>query len=382
MAEKRDYYEVLGVSKGASEDELKKAYRKVAKQYHPDLHPGDKEAEAKFKEANEAYEVLSDPQKRQQYDQFGHAAFEQGAGGGSGFGGFGGFGDFGDIFDSFFGGGFGGGGFSSGSARRNGPQRGRDIQKSVKISFKESVFGIEKEISITKNDKCTSCNGSGAKAGTSPETCQTCHGSGTVRKVQRTPIGNVQTTGTCPTCNGLGQIIKDPCNKCGGSGFEKKTKKIKINIPAGIDNGQSITLRGEGEPGKNNGPMGDLYLEINVAEDKVFRRSGYDLYVELPITYTEAALGAKVIVPTVDGKIEMSIPEGTQYGTKFMLKGKGIPYLRGSGRGNQYVIINIEVPKRLNQKQKDLLKAFDEACDGQNHTTRKTFFNKLKDWFK
>ncbi len=380
MAEKRDYYEVLGVSKNATEDDLKKAYRKVAKQYHPDLHPGDKEAEAKFKEANEAYAVLSDPQKRQQYDQFGHAAFDQSAGGGGFGGGFSGFGDFGDIFDSFFGDGFGG--FGGGGTRRNGQQRGRDLQKSVKISFKESVFGVKKEISVTKNERCSECNGSGAAKGTSPETCSGCNGSGTVRKVQRTPIGNIQTTGTCPSCNGTGKIIKNPCKNCNGNGVERKTKKIEINIPAGIDDGQAITLRGEGEPGKNNGPMGDLYIEIQVTPDKIFKRSGFDIYVELPITYAEAALGGKVVVPTISEKIEMTIPEGTQHGAKFMLKGKGIPYLRGGGVGNQYVIVKLEVPKKLNQKQKDLLKKFDEACEGSNHTGRKNFFSTLKEYFK
>ncbi len=381
MAEKRDYYEVLGVSKSATEDDLKKAYRKVAKQYHPDLHPGDKEAEAKFKEANEAYAVLSDSQKRQQYDQFGHAAFDQTAGGGGFGGGFGGFGDFSDIFDSFFGGGFGGFG-GGGSSRRNGPQRGRDLQKAVTISFKESVFGVKKEISITKNERCSDCMGSGARKGTSPETCSNCNGSGTVRKVQRTPIGNIQTTGTCPNCNGTGKIIKEPCKTCNGNGVERKTKKLEINIPAGIDDGQAITLRGEGEPGKNNGPMGDLYIEVNVTPDKIFQRSGFDIYVELPITYAEAALGGKVIVPAINGKIEMTIPEGTQHGAKFMLKGKGIPYLRGGGVGNQYVIVKVEIPKKLNQKQKELLKKFDEACESSNHAKRKSFFSTLKDYFK
>ena len=376
---KKDYYELLGVDKNASDDEIKKAYRKLAKKYHPDISKEENAAE-KFKEIGEAYEVLSDPQKRQQYDQFGHAAFDQSAGGGGFGGGFDGFGDFGDIFESFFGGGFGGG--FGGSSSRRGPQRGRDIQKAVTISFKEAVFGVKKEISITKNERCSECSGSGAKKGTSPETCSQCNGSGTVRKIQRTPIGNIQTTGSCPQCNGTGKIIKEPCKNCNGNGVERKTKKLEINIPAGIDDGQTITLRGEGEPGKNNGPMGDLYLEVNVLEDKVFKRSGYDVYVELPITYAEATLGAKVVVPTISEKIEMTIPEGTQYGAKFMLKGKGIPYLRGNGKGNQYVIIKIEVPKKLNQKQKELLKEFDKACEGQTYSEKKSFFSTLKDYFK
>lgn len=381
MAEKRDYYEVLGVQKGATDDEIKKAYRKVAKKYHPDLNPDNKEAEEKFKEVNEAYEVLSDSEKRQQYDQFGHVAFENG-GMGSGFGGGfsgSGFGGFEDIFESFFGGGMGGS-FSGGS-RRNGPQKGRNLQKSVTISFKEAAFGVEKEISITKNEKCSHCGGSGAEKGTTPETCDTCKGTGEVRRVQRTPLGNFQTSSTCPNCGGTGKVIKTPCKKCGGSGVERKSKKLKITIPKGIANGQTMTLRGEGEPGKNGGPNGDLYLEIRVTADKVFKREGFDVYIDLPITYAEAVLGAKVTVPTLDGKVEFTIPEGTQYNSKFMLKGKGIPYLRGNGRGNQYVIVKIEVPKKLNQKQKNLLKEFDSACEDTNHSARKSFFDKIKDLF-
>lgn len=383
MAEKRDYYEVLGVQKGATEDEIKKAYRKVAKKYHPDLNPGNKEAEEKFKEANEAYEVLSDPKKKEQYDQFGHAAFENGgmggAGGfGGGFSGAGGFGGFEDIFDSFFGGGFGGMG---GGTRRNGPQKGRNLQKSVTISFKDAAFGIEKEISITKNEKCSACGGSGAEKGTSPETCPTCKGTGEVRRVQRTPLGNFQTSSTCPNCGGTGKFVKTPCKKCGGSGLERKTRKIKIKIPKGIADGQTMTLRGEGEPGKNGGPNGDLYLEIRVTSDKIFKREGFDVYIDLPITYAEAALGAKVTVPTLDGKVEFSIPEGTQNGAKFMLKSKGIPYLRGSGRGNQYVVVKVEIPKKLNAKQKALLKEFDAACEESNHSARKSFLDKIKGLF-
>lgn len=377
MAQKRDYYEVLGVSKSATDAELKKAYRQIAKKYHPDLNPGDKEAEAKFKEANEAYEVLSDPQKRQQYDQFGHAAFENG-GAGAGYGAYGDFGGFSDIFDSFF-----GGGFSSfgGRSRKNGPQKGRDLHKSVTVTFREACFGVKKEISILKFESCDKCGGTGAKQGTSPEQCPVCHGSGQVSQTQRTPFGAFQTSSPCSHCGGSGQIIKDPCKACGGSGQVRKTKTLEINIPKGIDDGQTLTIRGEGEPGKRGGPNGDLYLEIRVQRDKIFQRDGYDVYVELPVTFAEAALGAKLVVPTIDGKIELSVPEGTQPDAKFVLKGKGIPYLRGSGRGNQYVIVKLEIPKRLSQKQKKLLQEFDSACESTNHSQKKTFMETIKDMF-
>lgn len=377
MAQKRDYYEVLGVSKDATDAELKKAYRQVAKKYHPDLNPDNKEAEAKFKEANEAYEVLSDSQKRKQYDQFGHAAFENG-GAGAGYGAYSDFGGFSDIFDSFFGGGFGGFG---GGSRRNGPQKGRDLQKSITITFMEAAFGAKKKISILKNEKCEECGGSGAAKGTSPETCPVCHGSGQVSQVQRTAFGAFQTSAPCSHCGGTGQVIKESCKKCGGSGQLRKTKTIEINIPKGIDDGQTLTLRGEGEPGKRGGPNGDLYLEIRVQRDKIFQRDGYDVYVELPITFAEAALGAKVVVPTLEGKIELTVPEGTQPDAKFVLKGKGVPYLRGSGRGNQYVIVKLEVPKKLSQKQKDLLKEFDKTCEGSTHSKKKSFMETLKDMF-
>ena len=377
MAQKRDYYEVLGVSKDASEAELKKAYRQVAKKYHPDLNPDNKEAEVKFKEANEAYEVLSDSQKRKQYDQFGHAAFENG-GAGAGYGAYSDFGGFSDIFDNIFGGGFGGFG---GGSRRNGPQKGRDLQKSVTITFMEAAFGVKKEISILKNEKCEECGGSGAAKGTSPETCPVCHGSGKVTQTQRTPFGAFQTSAACSHCGGTGQVIKEPCKKCGGSGQVRKTKTLEINIPKGIDDGQTLTVRGEGEPGKRGGPNGDLYLEIRVQRDKIFQRDGYDVYVELPITFAEAALGAKLVVPTLDGKIELTVPEGTQPDAKFVLKGKGVPYLRGTGRGNQYVIVKLEVPKKLSQKQKDLLKEFDGTCEGSTHSKKKSFMETLKDMF-
>ena len=377
MAQKRDYYEVLGVSKDATDAELKKAYRQVAKKYHPDLNPDNKEAEAKFKEANEAYEVLSDSQKRKQYDQFGHAAFENG-GAGAGYGAYSDFGGFSDIFDSFFGGGFGGFG---GGSRRNGPQKGRDLQKSITITFMEAAFGAKKEISILKNEKCEECGGSGAAKGTSPETCPVCHGSGQVSQVQRTAFGAFQTSAPCSHCGGTGQVIKESCKKCGGSGQLRKTKTIEINIPKGIDDGQTLTLRGEGEPGKRGGPNGDLYIEIRVQRDKIFQRDGYDVYVELPITFAEAALGAKVVVPTLEGKIELTVPEGTQPDAKFVLKGKGVPYLRGSGRGNQYVIVKLEVPKKLSQKQKDLLNEFDKTCEGSTHSKKTSFMETLKDMF-
>ena len=377
MAQKRDYYEVLGVQKGANEAELKKAYRQVAKQYHPDLNPGDAAAEAKFKEANEAYEVLSDPQKKQQYDNFGHSAFENGGGGYGGGGYSGDFGGFSDIFESFFGGGFGG----SGGSRRNGPQKGQDLQKSITLTFKEAAFGVAKNISILKYEKCDECGGSGAKKGTSADTCSVCHGSGEIRQTQRTPFGNFASTAPCSHCSGTGKVIKEPCKACSASGKVRRTKNLDINFPKGIDHGQTLTVRGEGEPGLRGGPNGDLFITVSISKDKIFRREGFDVYVEIPLTFAEAALGAKLVVPTLDEKIELTIPEGTQHGSKFVMKNKGVPFLRGNGRGTQYVIAKIEIPKRLSAKQKELLRQFDKACDSGNHDGKKSFLDNIKEMF-
>ena len=375
MADKRDYYEVLGVDKSASPDEIKKAYRKLAKKYHPDLNPNDKEgAEAKFKEATEAYEVLSDSQKKQQYDQFGHAAFDQTAGGG--YGGYGGgFGDFdmGDIFSSFFGGGFGGQ-----RQNPNAPRRGRDID----LTFEEACFGAEREISINHLEKCSECGGTGAEKGTTPTTCPTCNGTGQVRTVQRTPLGNFQSSRPCDTCGGKGTINKNPCSHCGGNGNMRKNKKVRVKIPAGIDNGQQVYVRGEGDAGTNGGAAGDLILNVRVRNHKLFVRQGYDILCDYPISFVQATLGAEIQVPTIDGKVSYSIPEGTQSGTVFRLKGKGVQRLNSTQRGDQYVTIKVEIPKGLSESQKDLLRQFDDKVDPSKYKQRKSFFDKMKDIFK
>ena len=375
MAEKRDFYEVLGVSKTATDDEIKKAYRKLAKKYHPDLNPGDKQAEQNFKEVSEANEILSDKEKRARYDQFGHAGVDPnyGAGaGGSGFGGFGGFGgfDMGDIFGDFF-----GGGFSSRGSSRRGPQRGSNLNTHVNISFEEAVFGCEKEISVYRIENCSECNGSGAKSGSSVKTCSTCGGTGQVRTTQRTILGNMQTVTTCSTCGGKGTIITDPCPKCSGNGKVKISKKIKVKIPAGIDDGQTISLSGQGNAGDSGAPSGDLYVNVSVRPSNEFKRNGFDVSYNLTISFAEAALGATVEVPTLDGKVKYDIPEGTQPGTVFRFKGKGIPYLKRSGRGDQYVRVNIEVPKHLSIKQKELIREFA----GITKTKSKGIFDKKKD---
>lgn len=378
MADKRDYYEVLGVEKGASGDEIKKAYRKLAKKYHPDLNPNDKEgAEAKFKEATEAYEVLSDDNKRRQYDQFGHAAFDQTAGGyGGGGAGFDGF-DMGDIFSSFFGGGFGGQ-----RQNPNAPQRGRDIAYNIDLTFEEACFGTEREISINHLEKCEECNGSGAAKGSSPITCPTCHGTGQVKTVQRTPLGNFQSVRTCSSCGGKGTIIKEPCKKCGGKGTVRNGKKVRVKIPAGIDNGQQVYIRNEGDAGANGGPNGDLILNVRVKPHKIFIRQGYDVLCDYPISFVQATLGAEVQVPTIDGKVSYTIPEGTQTGTVFRLKGKGIQKVNSTQRGDQYVTIKIEIPKDLSESQKDILRHFDEKVDSSKYKQRKSFFEKMKEMFK
>jgi molecular chaperone DnaJ len=380
MADKRDYYEVLGVEKRASDDEIKKAFRKLAKKYHPDVNSGDKGAEAKFKEVNEAYDVLSDSDKRAKYDQFGHAGVDpNGFGGGFRGGGFGGFDfDIGDIFDSFFGGGFGGGRASS---RRNAPQKGADLKFNVDLTFEEAAFGAEKEISVNRSEKCPKCNGSGAKDGSSPVTCSKCNGTGQLNIRQNTAFGQFSSIKACDACKGEGKIITNPCTQCSGSGKIRKIVKIKTKIPAGIDNGQAISQRGEGEAGIRGGPNGDLYIVVRVKPHPIFSRDGFDVMCEMPITFVQAALGGELEVPTIDGKVRYPIPEGTQTGTVFRLKNKGIPHLGGSGRGDQFVKTVVEVPKRLNEKQKRLLRDFAEISGDEIYDQRKGFFDKMRESF-
>ena len=377
MAEqKRDYYEVLGVQKGATDAEIKKAYRKMAKENHPDLHPGDKDAEARFKEINEAYEVLSDSEKKARYDQFGFAGVDPSYGGGGYGGGFDGsfdFGDLGDIFGSFFGGGFGGGGRA-----RSGPQRGESLRTRLTITFEEAAFGCEKEVSIDRVEQCETCKGTGAAPGTSPETCPACGGSGQVQQRRQTPMGVFATTGPCPRCGGTGKIIASPCKDCGGSGQVRRRKTLKVTIPAGIDNGQIISLRGQGSAGKNGGPAGDLQIVITVQPHQLFRRDGADVYCNAPITFTQAVLGGEMEIPTIDGKVKYDIPEGTQTGSTFRLKGKGIPNVNGRGRGDQFVTVYIETHRNLNREQKEALKKFSSTLKENNYEERKSFFKKFK----
>ena len=373
--EKRDYYEVLGVSKGASEDEIKKAYKKLARKYHPDMNPGDKEAEEKFKEVNEANEVLSDPEKKARYDQFGFAGVDPNYGAGAGGGAYGGgfdFGDLGDIFGSFFGGGFGGG------QRRNpnAPQRGESIRASVSVSFTEAAFGCEKSVTLERSEQCHTCKGNGCAPGTTPEICPDCHGTGTVQTRRQTPMGVFASNGPCRKCGGTGRIIHQPCPDCRGTGAVRKRKIIKVNIPAGIDHGQTISLRGQGNAGRNGGPAGDLLITVMVQPHELFRRDGVDVFCEAPITFAQAVLGAELEIPTIDGKVKYSIPEGTQTGTVFRLKGKGIPVLNGRGRGDQYVTVTIETPRNLNKEQKEALRRFSETLGESNYEKRKSFFKK------
>lgn len=375
MAEKRDYYEVLGVGKGASGDEIKKAFRKMSKKYHPDLHPGDKEAEAHFKEVNEAYQVLSDDEKRQRYDQFGHAGVDGSAGFGGGAGGFGGFdmGDLGDIFGDIFGGGFGGG-----RARRNGPRRGSDLSQYINLTFEEAAFGCKKKINITKNDTCSDCRGTGAKPGTQPVTCQQCNGSGQIQQRRQTMFGFSNVISECPSCHGKGKVIKEPCAACRGTGSVRKNKTVEVNIPAGIDNDQVMRIGGAGNAGVNGGPSGDLQLYIQVKSHEIFRRDGFDVNISFPITFVQAALGAKVKVPTIHGLVEYDLPEGTQPNTRFRLRGKGIPVLHGKGNGDEYVTVVVEVPKNLSSKQKEILREFDED---KNYVKKRSFAEKMKKIF-
>ena len=373
---KRDYYEVLGVSKTAGDDEIKKAYRALAKKYHPDMNPGDKDAEVKFKEVNEAYAVLSDSEKRSKYDKFGHAAFDPSAGGGgSGFGGFGGFGadfDFGDIFSSFFG---GGGGSRS---RQNAPREGDDVATRVTISFEESAFGCKKEVNFARIESCGECSGTGAEKGSSVESCSTCHGTGRVTVQQQTMLGYMQTQRACSACSGKGKIIKSPCKNCNGKGRIKINKKLEVNIPAGIDNMQNIILRGQGSAGINGGPSGDLIIEVRVKEDKIFEREGNNLFCDISISFPEAALGAEIDVPVIGGKTEkLKIPEGTQSGTRFTLRGKGMPNVNSGRRGDIIITVNVETPKNLSKEQKELLEKFALTLGDKSSKKKDNPFSKI-----
>ena len=366
MAEtKRDYYEVLGVPKDADEAALKKAYRVLAKKYHPDANPGDKEAEAKFKEASEAYSVLSDPEKRRKYDQFGHAAFEGGAGGAGGYGGFDFNGaDMGDIFGDIFGDFFGGGRSAYGRSS-NGPMRGANLRTGVRITFEEAIFGCEKEIELTLKDECPKCHGTGAKLGTSPVTCPKCNGKGKIVYTQQSFFGQVQNVQTCPDCRGTGKIVKDKCPDCYGTGYISSKKKIQVKIPAGIDNGQSIRIAGKGEPGTNGGERGDLLVEVTVSRSPIFMRQETSIFSTVPISFATAALGGPIKIKTVDGEVEYEVKPGTQTDTKVRLRGKGVPSLRNKNiRGDHYVTLVVTVPEKLNEEQKEALKHFDDAMKG------------------
>lgn len=376
---KRDYYEVLGVSKGASEDELKKAYRKLSKKYHPDIN-SEADAEEKFKEISEAYEVLSDPQKRAAYDQYGHAATGQNGGGGfqGGFGDFGGgAGGFGfeDIFESFFGG-------TGRSSNPNAPRQGSDLQYSLDLTFEEAIFGIEKTIRYNREDICHTCDGTGAEPGTAVETCTKCHGTGTINVERQTPFGRVMTQQTCDVCHGTGKEIPHPCSDCHGTGVKKEEHSVKVNVPAGVEDGQQMRLSGQGEAGSNGGPYGDLYVVFRVAESATYERDGSEIYYELPITFVQAALGDEVTVPTVHGKVKLKIPNGTQTGKTFRLRGKGAPKLRGGGNGDQQVTVTVMTPKNLNEAQRDALRDFAEASgDKISEQQEEGFFDKMKDAF-
>lgn len=376
MSDKRDYYEVLGVDKNASADEIKKSYRKLAMQYHPDRNPDNKEAEQKFKEVNEAYGVLSDADKKAKYDQFGHSAFDgsTGYGQGGGFGGFdfGGF-DMGDIFSSFF-----GGGSSRSQSRANAPIPGDDIGVRVILSFEEAVFGCKKEVKYGRVQKCDDCGGTGAEKGTTVEKCSQCGGTGQIRVQQRTAFGMMQSTRACPGCNGSGKIVKNPCNNCRGKGYVKVNKTLDVSIPAGIDDGQRIALRGQGNEGRNGGASGDLVIQISVRPHAIFERDGMDIYCEVPITFAEAALGAIIKIPTLEGTMDYNIPEGTQTGTTFTIKSKGINAVNSKARGNLYVTVVVETPKNLTDEQKKILRSFGEKCGEKNFSKKTSFFSKFK----
>ena len=376
MAEqKRDFYEVLGVAKGASEDEIKRAYKKQARKYHPDLNPGDKAAEEKFKEVNEAYEILSDPGKKARYDQYGHAGVDPNFGAG-GFDGNFDFGDLGDIFGSFFGGGFGGG-FGGRRQNPNAPQRGESIRMVVTVDFTEAAFGCEKSVTVDRSERCETCGGSGCAQGTTPEICPDCHGTGTVQVRRQTPMGVFATSAPCSRCGGKGKIIHQPCGECRGSGFARKRRTVSVTIPAGIDNGQTISVRGQGHAGVNGGPAGDLLITVNVRPHELFRREGTSVLCEVPITFSQAVMGAELEIPTIDGKVRYDLPEGTQSGATFRLRGKGIPSLNGRGRGDQYVTVYIETPRNLSKEQKEALRKFAETLGEGNYEEKKGFFKKF-----
>lgn len=383
MASKRDYYEVLGLQKGASDDEIKKAYRKLSKKYHPDINK-EPDAEEKFKEVAEAYEILSDAQKRAAYDQYGHAGTDPNYGGG-GYGGFngggfngGGFGGFEDIFESFFGGGGGGR-----SANPNAPRQGADLQYVVDLTFEEAIFGVQKDIKYNREEVCHTCNGNGAKPGTQPEVCHKCHGSGSINVERQTPLGRMMSRQTCDVCHGTGKEIKEPCPTCHGSGHEKQAHTVKANVPAGVEDGQQMRLSGQGEAGANGGPYGDLYIVFQVQDSDIFDRDGSEIYYELPLSFIQAALGDEVEIPTVHGNVKLKIPAGTQTGAKFRLRGKGAPRLRGGGSGDQQVTVKLITPRNLNDKQKEALRAFATAGGQTVEEQREEgFFDKMKDAFK
>ena len=372
MADKKDYYEVLGVSKGASDDELKRAYRQLAKKYHPDMNPGDKEAEMKFKEVNEAYEVLSDSEKRQKYDRYGHAAFDPSMGGGAGFGGFEGFGggfNFGDIFGDIFGG---------GGRTRSNVIDGDDIEARVTITFEEAMFGCKKDISFARIEGCSECGSTGAEKGTKPEKCATCNGTGSVTVQQNIGFGYINSQRACQNCRGTGKIIKNPCKNCNGKGFIRVNKKMEVSIPAGIDTAQRIILRGQGSAGRNGGANGDLFINVRVLPNDIFERDGSNLYCDVPVSFAEATLGAEIDIPVVGGKTEkFRIPEGTQSGTKFTVKGKGAPDVNTKRKGDLIITVNVETPKNLSKEQKDLLKKFSDSLDDKNSGKRQGFFKKI-----
>lgn len=372
---KKDFYEVLGITKGASEDEIKKAYRKLARQHHPDLNKEKaEEAAEKMKELNEAYEVLSDTGKRQQYDQFGHAAFDPSQGGGQGgFGGFGGdAGGFGDIFDMMFGGG-------RGRRRPNGPERGDDLRYDLELTFEEAAFGVNKNIQVTRMETCDTCHGSGAAEGTHPETCPVCHGTGQVQQQVNTPFGRMMNVVACQRCNGTGQIITNPCPTCKGKGRVRKTRTLEVKVPAGVDEGARLRMSGEGEGGLRGGPAGDLYVYLHVKDHPLFERDGNDVWCEVPLPMIKATLGAEIEVPTLDGKVSLKIPEGTQTGKVFRLKDKGIPRLHGRDRGDQYVRVKVIIPTKLDEKQRELLEEFAAVSGDKVSSEEKSFLKQMKD---
>ena len=377
---KRDYYEVLGVERSADEAAIKKAYRQMAKKYHPDINPGNKEAEEKFKEVNEAYSVLSDPQKRSRYDQFGSVdGPEMGAGGfdagGFGFGGGGfGFGGFEDIFNMFTGG-------SASGQRRNVPMQGDDIRMNLSLTFEEAAKGCQKEINLSRVEVCDVCGGTGCKAGTKPQTCTRCKGTGVETVISNTAFGRVQRRMECSQCRGRGQTVSDPCTKCGGNGKIRTTKRRSVNIPAGVDEGNVVNIHGQGHVGENGGPAGDLQLVISIKPHKLFTRKGADMFIEIPISFSQAALGTQIDVPTLDKPAKLTIPEGTQPGESFRMKGLGIPYVRSGNKGDLYVTVQVEVPKKLTDKQKEILRIFEESTTGREYEKKKSFLDKLKDAF-